>query len=324
MAADPLSELLAFTKATSVAAGGFTAGGTWAMHVPANGELAFAAIVKGTCWLRLDGNTKATRIQEGDVGLLGGQSGFVLGSGPTAHPIEVDLDDGGGEITAFNDGSDCFVLFGRLALHPSSALVLTEVLPRQIYVSASSSSGEDLRRLVDMLQRERCDARPGAKTAARFLAELIFVQLLRAHLETSSTLPRGWLRAVSDERVLRALQGMHGDPARDWSVRELAKAAGMSRTRFAVHFKSVAGVAPLTYLGEWRMRLARKSLEESDVSIAALAAQLGYATESGFSDAFKRIVGVSPGAFRAHARSGTGAEDLGPLAHGRRRTKAPT
>jgi AraC-like DNA-binding protein len=94
---------------------------------------------------------------------------------------------------------------------------------------------------------------------------------------------------------------MHGDPAHDWTIAELAKVSAMSRTRFAVHFKSVAGMPPLAYLGQWRMRLAQRLLREESVTVAALAERLGYATESGFSDAFKRIVGVAPATYRSAA-----------------------
>lgn len=299
---DPLSDLLGFTKAKSVAAGGFTAGGAWAFRVPAHGQLAFAAIAKGTCWVRLDDQANATKMAEGDVGLLCARAGFVVGSTPTATGNDVELDDEGGDIVALNGKTGCLVLFGRLALQPSSADVLKDVLPSTVYVPAASASGDDVRALVEMLRRERSSTRPGASAVARMLAELIFVQLLRAHLETSTALPPGWLRAAADERLLRALRVMHRDPGHPWTIAELARAAAMSRTRFAVHFRSVAGVAPLAYLSEWRMNLAKRHLREENVSVADLADRLGYATESGFSNAFKRIVGVAPSRYRATAK----------------------
>jgi len=95
---------------------------------------------------------------------------------------------------------------------------------------------------------------------------------------------------------------MHGDPARSWQLNELAKAVAMSRTTFAVHFRTVAGIAPLTYLAEWRMRLAQRALRDEETSVAALARSLGYGSESAFSNAFKRIVGRSPKAYRSAAR----------------------
>jgi AraC-like DNA-binding protein len=87
------------------------------------------------------------------------------------------------------------------------------------------------------------------------LAQLLFIQLLRAHLAASGPLDAGWLRALGDPRIAPALRLMHGEPGRNWPLTELAKACAMSRTTFATHFKAVAGVPPLTYLADWRMRL---------------------------------------------------------------------
>jgi AraC-like DNA-binding protein len=94
---------------------------------------------------------------------------------------------------------------------------------------------------------------------------------------------------------------MHGDPARNWQLDELAKAAGMSRTTFTVHFKTAAGAPPLTYLSNWRMRLATRALREGDTPISVLAQTLGYTSESAFSNAFKRQIGIAPRGYRQAA-----------------------
>ena len=130
------------------------------------------------------------------------------------------------------------------------------------------------------------------------LTQLMFVQILREYLQTTTDLPCNWLKAVSDKRLQPALALMHNDPAQNWQLSELARAAAMSRTSFAVYFKSIAGVAPLTYLTQWRMYLAGQSLRQSELSVSTLALQYGYASESAFSTAFKRINGVSPRNYR--------------------------
>jgi AraC-like DNA-binding protein len=96
---------------------------------------------------------------------------------------------------------------------------------------------------------------------------------------------------------------MHGDPGRAWHLDELAKASAMSRTTFAFHFRTVAGVAPLTYLTEWRMRLAERALREETTPVAVVARSLGYTSESAFSNAFKRVTGNSPKAYRSATRA---------------------
>jgi AraC-like DNA-binding protein len=166
-----------------------------------------------------------------------------------------------------------------------------------------------LRWIIDRIAAERSGGAPGCDVACAQLAQLLFVQVLRAHLASAEALPPGWLRAMRDPHVLRALRELHAAPARDWKLSDLAKAAAMSRTAFALRFKAVVGVAPVAYLTAWRMRLAQRALREEDVNVAELAAQLGYGSESAFSHAFKREVGVGPRAYRwANARTSNAAE----------------
>jgi AraC-like DNA-binding protein len=134
------------------------------------------------------------------------------------------------------------------------------------------------------------------------LAQLMFVQLLRAHLADTGALPASWLRALGDARLAPALRLMHADPGRTWQLEELARAAAMSRTTFALRFKNAAGVPPLTYLLNWRMRIAERSLHDENTSLSELAQSLGYASESAFSNAFKRITGTAPSRYRQAAR----------------------
>jgi AraC-like DNA-binding protein len=156
-----------------------------------------------------------------------------------------------------------------------------------------------LRWLLNQLVIEQTTELPGTSLASAQLAQLIFIQILRAHLEASGDLGTGWLRALGDRRIAPALRLMHGDPARSWRLKELAKAAAMSRTTFVVRFKDVAGVPPLTYLLNWRMRLAERALRTENVAVSSLALSLGYTSESAFSNAFKRVMGVAPKRYRS-------------------------
>jgi AraC-like DNA-binding protein len=115
-------------------------------------------------------------------------------------------------------------------------------------------------------------------------------------------LPPGWLRVLTDERLRPAVTLMHTEPGRSWGLQELARAAAMSRTSFAERFRTVAGMPPLTYLSRWRMLLAQHALRNGDVRVRSLASHLGYASESAFSTAFKREVGMSPLRYRYRVR----------------------
>ncbi len=302
MSQDPFSDVVRLVAASSVISGGFAAGGTWAFRFPPPRQIVFSAIARGACWLRVDGVRKPVRVEEGDVGLLPGRRGFVLSSSLTATPTDVTLENRNWGMDTIGDGSGCVVLAGRVSLDPSSAALLTDVLPEMVLVRASSPRAASLRWILQELLDERTSTLPGSLVASAQLAQLLFIQILRAHLASSGSLPSGWLRAIGDERLLRALRLMHDEPQRAFRLTELAKAAGMSRTRFAVHFSAVAGVPPLTYLAAWRMRLAQRRLREEDVTVAQLAASLGYASESAFSNAFKRITGTAPRDYRNASR----------------------
>jgi len=157
--------------------------------------------------------------------------------------------------------------------------------------------------ILDQLVRERVENLPGASVVSSQFALVLFIQVLRAYLELSGPISAGWLRAVGDKRLAPALQLMHSDPARAWQLGELAKASGMSRTTFALYFKAVAGVTPIAYLTRWRMHLAERALRDEDTSLRELAHSLGYASESAFSNAFKRLTGNAPTHFRGAARN---------------------
>ena len=140
----------------------------------------------------------------------------------------------------------------------------------------------------------------------------MFVHLLRASIEHGAAPETGWLRAVGDERLAPALRLIHANPGRPWHLPELAKAAAMSRTSFAARFRAVAGVAPLAYVTQWRMRLAQRALRQEGPPVSALARELGYASESAFSNAFKREVGVAPQRYRSAMMRAAASDHAAP------------
>lgn len=305
MSSDPFSDILKFTNAISLVTGGFTAGGAWAVRFPAPDKIKFFAVVKGGCWVGIDGEEQPIRFETGDVGLLAAKRSFVLASDPNVAPIDAMavFSSSRGSTAALGDGSDFAQIGGHVLLDPTSGRLLANVLPPWIHVPAASPHATTFRWLLDRLVEERATEQPGSQLATAQLAQLLFIQILRAHLKTSSSMPAGWLRALRDPRIAPAIRLMHADPARSWHLDELAKACAMSRTTFAFHFSKIAGVAPLTYLTEWRMRLAERALREETTPVAALARSLGYTSESAFSNAFKRVTGSSPKTYRSATQS---------------------
>ena len=312
---DPFSDILKVANAQSVATGGFSTGGSWALRFPPPTKIKFSAVAKGSCWLCFEGE-EPVRVEAGDVVLVSAQPRtFVVAGDLAAVPVDAAkvLNPHLPTITKIGKREDFVLIGGRVQLDATTGWLLADVLPPVVHVRGSSARATSMRWIIDELVREQVSALPGKSVACTQLAQLLFVHTLRAHLATAESLTSGWLRAFRDPRVAPALRLMHREPSRSWRVQELAKAAGMSRTAFALHFKALAGIAPLAYLTEWRMRLAEKALRDTDAPVAALAQSLGYTSESAFSNAFRRVTGKAPSHYRSHVKAAS--ESLRVAAH---------
>ncbi len=291
--------------AQSVVSGGFRAGGKWAIRFPAFDKLKFSAVLRGACWLRVEGRKRPVRLEAGDVLLLSGSVAFTLASDLAVRAIEAAsvFIPGVTEIVQLNREDDFFQIGGFIRLDSETGSFLTSVLPPFIHIRAASPQASMLKWLLEQLLSEHVSERPGVKLVSTHLAQLIFVHALRAHIEQSGPIAPGWLRALRDPRLVPALRAMHSAPGRAWTLSDLAKAAAMSRTTFACHFKAATGLSPLAYLTQWRMTLAKKALREGNTTVAALAQTFGYTSESAFNHAFKRITGSPPRRYRVAARA---------------------
>jgi AraC-like DNA-binding protein len=313
MASDPLSDILDLLGARCMLSGALSADGRWVRHFPRPNVIKVMAMVEGSCWLTMEDIAAPLRLEPGDVVLVNGRHAMTMSSDLRAAK---DVDNTATltvtpHLRQIGTHRDTYILGGHVALDPNRQGLLLDVLPPVIHISGASEEAGVLRWLLNQLAREWDAQRPGAATAAGQLAQLIFVQALRAHLETEGLLAGGWLKALADERIAPALGLIHADPAKAWTLAELAKAVGMSRTSFALRFKAVVGVAPLAYLTQWRMHLAERDLRQSDVPVSSLAFRLGYTSESAFSNAFKRVTGVAPRRYRS-----AGKDDPAPVADG--------
>lgn len=301
---DPFSDIIKLTQAQSLVTGGFTAGGRWSLRFPAPDKIKFFAIIKGSCWVILDGESAPIRFSAGDVGLLSAKRSFILASHPDVEPIDaMSVFSGAGKQHIHVGEGDGFEhMGGHILLNPTSGNLLMHVLPPWIHIPAASDQATSFRWLLDQLVQERRNVQAGSQLASAQLAQLLFIYILRAFLQTGDTLSSGWLRVLADKRMTPALQQMHEDPARNWHLEDLAKSCAMSRTTFAKKFRMIAGVTPIAYLTQWRMRLAEHALSEGSEQIAGVAHSLGYTSVSAFNHVFKRETGMTPKAWRLMAR----------------------
>ncbi|MFF3693220.1 AraC family transcriptional regulator [Streptomyces sp. NPDC002221] len=305
---DPITETLELTGARCALSRGLVAAGDWALAFPAPGRLKIQVVIHGVVWLVIEGIEHPVRLEAGDIAVFAGDRRYTLASDPAVPAIDALPVLRASTDTFFHvgdEGRDAVTIGGHIDLNTTGKDLLLSALPPMMHVGAATAEAPAACWLMDRTLHEMRSDAPGAAFAADHLAQLLFVQVLRVFLANANadTYPTGWLRALADERVAPALRLMHGDPARSWSLTELARAAAMSRTSFAQRFKEVAGLPPLTYLYVWRMRLARHILRREDTPVAAIAASLGYGSESAFSNAFKRTTGVAPRRYREAARA---------------------
>ncbi|MFF0139212.1 AraC family transcriptional regulator [Streptomyces sp. NPDC005227] len=317
MSADPLSDALAVADARCVFSGGFTAGGDWSIRLRGRDKLKINAVVRGSCLLVAEDGGEVLRIDAGDVVVTDGRRSYVLCSDPGLEPVrsaDVAVDPGS-RMAHLGEGDDFVAVSGHIDLSRDSGDLLRAALPPLMRLRASAAEAPVLSWLIGQLLAEMTAGRAGADFAADQLAQLVLVQVLRVCLDGTPGLPAGWLRGLADDGLAPSLRLMHADPARPWQLEELARAAAMSRTTFALRFKAAVGVPPLTYLLNWRMGLAARALREGGTPVAALAQQVGYTSESAFSNAFKRTTGVAPRRYRGAARAAvTGADTVVPAA----------
>jgi AraC-like DNA-binding protein len=157
---------------------------------------------------------------------------------------------------------------------------------------------ERLQDTLRLMALEVDEMRPGGEAVLTRLADVLVIQAIRTWLETDDAARTGWLGALADRHVGRALALIHRDPARDWTVASLAAELALSRSSFAARFTELVGEPVMAYVTRWRMHVALDRLQSGDTTVAQLAGTLGYRSEAAFSRAFKRVVGTSPGKVR--------------------------
>ena len=145
----------------------------------------------------------------------------------------------------------------------------------------------------------------GSETVLTKLSELMFIDVLRRYVDTLPSEQAGWLAAMHDTLVGKALSLLHAKPAHDWTIEALAKEVGTSRSVLAERFTNLIGIPPMQYLAKWRMQIAAERLTGNNGNLATIAAEVGYESVSAFSRAFKKITGAAPSAWRRdHAGKG--------------------
>lgn len=294
---DPLSSVLGLLKPTSYLTAGFDAGGEWALLLDdLAGRIKCYAVVAGKCWLSVLPDGEPVALHAGECFVLPSGRDAVIASDPKVVPrraSEVLDPNRSGEVVVLNGGGDVFLTGSRFEVNGRHAERLLGTLPPMILVDAADDRSR-LRWCIHAMMAELRERRPGSTLVAQQLSQMILVQALRLHLEQQESRDVGWFAAAADPQIGSALSAIHGDPAKAWTVEALARTAGLSRAAFSQRFGEKVGEAPIAYLTRWRMMLAGDRLVEGRDPVARIGASLGYASEPAFSNAFSRIMGISP------------------------------
>ena len=300
---DPLSDVLSLLRPRSFMSGGVDHGGDWAISFPAYRGIKFQAVISGGCWLVVDGVDEPVRIEAGDCYLLPHGRPFRVASDPAIAPVDAHAALGlplNGLVRKINGGGDCLSLGALFTFEGRHADLLLASLPPIVHLRKESDKVA-MRWSVERLMLELREPQPGGDIIAQQLATMVLVQALRLHLNDDSRPGVGWLFALADRQMSAAMNAMHAEPGKRWTIESLAERAAMSRSAFALKFKRVVGASPMDYLTRWRMILAADRLANSGEPISRLAPALGYESESAFSTAFKRVMGCAP---RHYGRDG--------------------
>lgn len=324
-AADPLSDLLGSMHLAGVVLFRAEFREPWWLIAPASCQLAkllpfrtehiipFHIVAAGGCWLEIKGRERVW-LEAGDAVLMPygdghdlfgdmkadqGMSPGQLLPPPPWSDIQVARHDGGGG--AFVHLICGFLQCDELLFHP-----ILHHLPVLLHVRPDASDAwlaSTIRHTID----EVSQTRPGARSMLPRITELMFIELLRKHMQSQVPDEVGWFAAVSDPVVGAALRHLHLAPLQDWSVDGLARQVGVSRTVLAERFKHFLELPPMQYLSRWRLQMAAQKLKTGDTPIKTIADQTGYKSEASFNRAFKRLFGMPPGDWRSRQSVSNGS-----------------
>ncbi|HEY2016789.1 MAG TPA: AraC family transcriptional regulator, partial [Bryobacteraceae bacterium] len=273
----------------------------------------FAMLSRGNCWLSVEGIPKPIPLTGGDCFLVARGTSIVLRDSPRTRPTwtfrEIGAKAKSNVAHYGGGGAPTTIVCGGLSFDRASLKPVSQLLPSFILIRAEQARTLALHITMQALASEMAEQGPGSEVVATRLAEVLFIQVLRAHIAAGPERNKGWLRAIFDPQVGTALSAIHDRVNTPWTVESLAEAAGMSRSAFAARFKELLEQTPLEYVTEWRMQKAMQLLQQRDKKLIDVAQSVGYESDAAFSKAFKRVVGANPGeylkrGFEGHSNAG--------------------
>jgi AraC-like DNA-binding protein len=326
MSQDTLSDVLRGVRLRGAVFFYISGRGEWAAEAPASKEIApflirgvehvmeYHVATQGNCWVAIPGGP-AVRMSAGDVAMFPhgdahvvSSSAGVRGVPPHARwyaqatasevPVRVAYNDPTSPLTAPSESDpETTIVCGFLGcdLRPFNPLIAA--LPRLLHLRAPEGGGW-IAELMHQAVGESQGRRPGSEAMLARMSEMMFVDAVRRYTAGLPQESSGWLAGLRDKLVGRALALLHEQPAQDWTIDELGRRIGLSRSALHERFVQLIGLPPMQYLAQWRMQAAARMLLETRATVASVALDVGYESEAAFARAFKRMVGKPPAAWR--------------------------
>ncbi|UJR81379.1 AraC family transcriptional regulator [Sandaracinus amylolyticus] len=301
---DPVTEVLSAMRVRSAIYFRLDATAPWGVDFRGPAHAKFGMVVRGSCWLSVAGEERPLALRAGDCFLVASDATFALRDARNTRAVpcsELVARKVGNVVEHGGGGPATSVVCGWFELDAWGSTPLVDLLPRVLCVATDGAEATALRATLDLLAAETSTPGVGSPIVVSRLADLVLVQMIRAHHAAGRGNELRWLGALADVRLGPALRAMHADLERPWSVESLAELAGMSRSAFALRFREHVGEAPLAYLTRWRLYKAGCLLRSTQEGLASIADRVGYASVGAFVRAFRRAHGQSPTEFRRSA-----------------------
>lgn len=313
--ADPLGEALHSLRMSGVFYCRSELTAPWGVSLPPMPDcVCFHVVTSGHCLLEVGegGDAEHHLLRPGELALVPHGRGHRARSEAGA-PVPALLDlphehvtDRYALLRHGGGGAPSTVICGAVRFEHPAARELLRLLPALIHVGASDSPESDwMRATLRLIAAEAAALRPGGETVTTRLSDILVIQAIRSWIDSDPAALSGWLGALKDPQIGRAISLIHREPARPWTVDTLAGEVAMSRSAFAARFTERVGQPAMSYLTRWRMHLADDWLRGNDITVSTVAARLGYHSEAAFSRAFKRINGTPPAAARKRTETAT-------------------
>lgn len=274
-------------------------GSPWGLHFAPRPCAVFHVLHRGNGYVQLAGDDDLLPLGEGDVLLLPGGDEHILCETPNAPLFRnLELDQWGTcALMRWSDQPTAIVLCGTFAIERRDLLPLLQQMPQIVHIPHREAGA--FASVLALMAAEAEAARPGKEAVLRRLADILFIQIIQRWVELQGVERCGWLGALHDPLIGKALSLIHSQPQQPWTVAALARAVACSRSAFAARFAALTGEGPIAYLTRWRMQLATRLMaEHPHARVSEIAEQVGYHSEAAFSKAFKRAMGVAPRKYR--------------------------